>query len=100
MSFFALERNPYILSQIMSYRFAWDTCRGALSQIRLQRVAVAGFLQTLNSSFFNLTDTLLGQIILLTNLLNGYTIFSIQTKVSRYDFCFTRAQRFQHTANF
>ncbi len=65
---------------------------GILTQVCFQCIAVAGLLEALDCSFLDLTDTLFGKIIFLTNLLNGNTIFTIQTEISIYDFRFAGTQ--------
>lgn len=65
-----------------------------LSQIRFQSTAVTGFLQTLNCPFLDLANTLFGKVVFLANLFNGYSVFAIQTEISIYYFCFSRAKRF------
>lgn len=63
-----------------------------LTKICFQSAAVTGFLQTLNSSFFDLADTFFCKIIFLPDLLDSNTLLAIQAKISIYNFCFSRAE--------
>src|ERR1700761_367283 len=72
----------------------------SLSQVCLQRVAITCLLKTLDRTFLDLADTLLGQIILLADLLDGYTILAVEAKIRVHDLRFAGTQRLQYAADF
>lgn len=56
-----------------------------LSQVSFQCATVTCLLQTLDGPFLDLANTLLGQIVLLSDLFDGHTIFAIKSKISVHD---------------
>src|SRR4051794_6411173 len=67
--------------------------RKGLPEVNFQRIAVPGFLEAFDRPFLDLADALLGEIVLLTDLLDGGAVVAFQSEVSGEDLGFPHAER-------